>query len=119
MDILLQITSLYTFTFLLLFLGIIDLNDSLVYQKLILFISVFVFNMLLIMLGNVKNKTKTEFNKFIIDSTITGLSAIVGYSLFLDLSESREYRFMNIFYISGMMSLVMAFGKLISNSFLI
>lgn len=65
-----------------------DLNRVL-YQKFILFISIFSIQLLILLIYNIMNKKVIEFNNLLLNCLESGLSAVLAYMIILDWNTSN------------------------------
>jgi drug/metabolite transporter (DMT)-like permease len=96
-------------------------NDNFLFHKFLFFISIFVFNVILFIIHNMKQKCKISMKNVIKNSIYIAIVGIVGYSIYNDfkfMSSTSNY-FENLTYspltnniiISSIIVLVISFSK--------
>lgn len=114
----------FFFIFISFIIGIpgIELNNTVIFNKLILFLGIFIYQLFIESIIKLKSKCDTEISKLIYDSYFTSLLSIIGYSFYLDIINS-DYNFLkdytygdysNYFFISLIISVSVFFFKFIN-----
>ena len=88
---------LFTFIFLniMIYFKFPNINsDSYVQNKFMLFISVFLFQIAIAVMVNIKNNCKIVFKDIVQNSLMQAIFAVIGYSIYIDLmimGSTKEY----------------------------
>jgi hypothetical protein len=96
MNTFIDIIFLFVYLFTMFFFGIPDVaNDNYIGHKIILFVSLFIYNFALNFIKSIFSKNNNNIDIFN-DSFQIAVAGIIGYSLFIDLTiMDSTYEFMN------------------------
>ena len=81
-----DILFMFIFIFIMFFFEVPDVNnDNYIQHKVVIFITLFMFNYVVNIIKKMRNGCKIEQNNIISNSTQMAIAGLLGYSLFVDL----------------------------------